>query len=147
MTFIFNVTGTQYLNLNLRIPYWTANATILMNGKQTGIKPIPSSFAEISRNWQTGDKLQLLIPMRLHSQKINDSEEVAFMYGPLVLAGLINRNETVQFCGNLQNLEKWIQKIGSSLTFRTIGQQRDVVFKPLYQLVDEVYGIYWKVDK
>jgi hypothetical protein len=142
-TFIFHTATKTELAMHVRIPYWTRNATVLVNGKPIGGVLEPSTFAIVKRVWGAGDILQVILPMRLHSQRINDGSEVAIMYGPLVLAGLVNRNETIEFSGDPQDPSRWMRNTGS-LGFETLGQTRNVQFRPLFQMVDEVYGIYFK---
>jgi DUF1680 family protein len=40
----------------------------------------------------------------------------------------------------------WIKPAAEPLTFRTIGQSRDVTFLPLYRLLDRRYAVYWEIS-
>ena len=76
--------------LNVRIPYWTDNASITINGQrfQPNEKLAPSTYAKIHRTWKDGDVVTVSLPMRLHLQPLPDDQNLAaIMYGPLVLAG------------------------------------------------------------
>jgi hypothetical protein len=40
----------------------------------------------------------------------------------------------------------WIRPAGAPFTFRTTGQQRDVVLMPLNSIFGKRYSIYWQVS-
>jgi hypothetical protein len=91
--------------LKLRIPGWALNnpvpgnlysylgnansrVTLKINGKEEEIK-LNKGYAEISREWSKGDKVELILPMMIHKVVANekvkaDSNKVAFEYGPIV---------------------------------------------------------------
>jgi uncharacterized protein len=73
--------------LHLRIPSWTTDATIAINGKQQAMNLEPGSFASIQRVWKTGDRVELELPMTLRLIAIDQQHPniVAVMCGPLVL--------------------------------------------------------------
>jgi len=110
--------------------------------------------------------------MSLRSEPLlGDPGLQAFLYGPLVLAGRLGtegltaemaqggpgsayESHTVQgkpvpapeFAANPANLSSWIEPApGQPLTFRTVGQKRNVTLVPLNQLFGERYGVYWRV--
>ena len=42
----------------------------------------------IDREWKSGDRIDVRLPMRLHVEAMPDNPEmIAVMYGPMVLAG------------------------------------------------------------
>ncbi len=91
--------------LKLRIPGWAQNkpvpgnlysypddakgkVTLKINGKEEEIR-LNKGYAEISREWSKGDKVELILPMMIHKVVANekvkaDSNKVAFEYGPIV---------------------------------------------------------------
>ncbi|MEM2741327.1 MAG: glycoside hydrolase family 127 protein, partial [Nitrososphaeria archaeon] len=71
----------------LRIPGWSDVATIFIKGKK--IKAKPSTYVEIRREWDSGDKIKLLLPMKVklmtaHPCVTNNFNKVALKYGPIV---------------------------------------------------------------
>jgi hypothetical protein len=40
----------------------------------------------------------------------------------------------------------WVEKAGEPLRFKTVGQPVAMDLKPLYQVLDERYTIYWHVN-
>ena len=77
------------MSLRLRIPAWLAEApTVKLNGRGMEASAEPGSYLTISRTWKAGDRVELALPMRLHSESMpDDGSTQAFLYGPLVLAG------------------------------------------------------------
>jgi len=91
--------------LKIRVPGWALNKPVpsnlysyidnhkqeillTINGIQESIK-LNKGYIEITRKWNKGDKLELVLPMRIHKVIANelvkeDSNKVAFEYGPLV---------------------------------------------------------------
>jgi uncharacterized protein len=76
--------------LNLRIPAWAENASIVVNGKRETAQA--GSFAQIEREWRTGDHIDLELPMRARLEAIDAQhpDTVALIVGPLVLFALMN---------------------------------------------------------
>jgi uncharacterized protein len=165
-------TPTQFA-LNVRIPYWTDGATILINGKAfpSSGKLAPSSYAKIERTWKNGDEVKVKLPMRLHLQATpDDPQRAAILYGPMVLAGELGTQELdpkhiysedkilhegfpaigiPELVGDPKALEKWIRPADAKerqLTFRTVtaGRPEDVTLSPFYRLFDQRYCVYWR---
>jgi DUF1680 family protein len=75
--------------VHLRIPYWaTRNVTIQVNGKPQQVTATPATYVAIEREWKDGDRIEVSLPMHLHTAPLPDDPTVqAMLYGPLVLAG------------------------------------------------------------
>lgn len=73
--------------LNLRIPMWAEGTTIAVNGKHVTSDIVPGRFAAIRRNWQSGDRVELNLPMKMRLEAIDSRHPntVALLRGPLVL--------------------------------------------------------------
>lgn len=126
---------------------------------------------EIERTWSPGDAVEVSLPMGLHMYRSrNDADTVSFLYGPLVLAGALGREQfpDSDIVGNHCSLhqhplievpilvtdepdfKKWIKPVQDSpLAFVTdpIGQPsaQCVRFIPFYELHHQRYSIYWKL--
>jgi hypothetical protein len=68
--------------LHLRIPAWTANPTVAVNGRQ--IESLtPGSYKRIEREWRSGDRVEIVFPMPIRAiPGFNGS--VSIERGPLV---------------------------------------------------------------
>ncbi len=158
--------------INIRIPYWaTHGVTIKVNGKVQNIAATPSSYAELKRTWTEGDKVEVLFPMGLHTAPLPDDETIqAAMYGPLVLAAQMGTDGLTHemIYGDMGperhhkqpvpmpevNVAdggagvKWVERVpGETMKFRTVGQAEGIQLIPLYQLMDERYSVYLKVNR
>jgi hypothetical protein len=107
------------------------------------------------------------MPMRLTAEPLaDDRTQQAFLYGPLVLAGQFPKSGLAEDLEHRQGAEileapavnvprlkaagadpaAWIKPVpGEALTFRTIGQERDVTLKPLNQSWQR-FVVYWTVS-
>jgi DUF1680 family protein len=164
----------QNLAIRLRVPIWAAGSTVMLNGKPLDAAAEPGGYLTIRRQWKTGDRIEMSLPMRLSVEAMPDDPTMqAFLYGPLVLAGDLGSeglNDSLtygvkgpglkgdRFAGELAlpldiptlrttstDPAAWIKPAGSPLTFQTTGQKRDFTLIPLNALFDKRYAVYWKV--
>jgi DUF1680 family protein len=147
-TLVFHTNRPVSTALKVRVPHWAMRGvTVQVNGKPVDVRAKPSSYLSINRTWRNGDTVEVRIPMALHAHPMPDDPEMAaIMYGPLVLAGLTDRDRF--FLGDMNDLASWIKPApGEALTFRTAGQPADVTFVPLNRVMREQYGVYWVITK
>ncbi|WP_209435033.1 aceric acid hydrolase [Pedobacter ginsenosidimutans] len=81
--------GNKAYSLFLRIPSWTHDAQITINGKTENVKAISGTYAEISRVWKKGDVIELNLPMDATLIEANplveeNRNQVAVKRGPIV---------------------------------------------------------------
>lgn len=144
----------------LRIPWWVSGAiTCTVNGERSknADSARPGTWLPVSRTWRDGDEIELRMPMSLYTQPINDDPNLtAMMYGPVVLAGLLEESGTLLpteaeeplFTGDRKDVGEWIKPVaGKPLTFRTEGQPIDLTLVPIHKVVDQTYGVYWRFVK
>ena len=87
-TVTFTVEGSGDLDLRFRIPDWKAgNITVKVNGQKTAYTDI-NGYAQISRSFSNGDKIELTIPEEVQAHTLQDAKgkAYAFTYGPVVLS-------------------------------------------------------------
>lgn len=76
--------------IHLRIPGWCDdNATIRVNGEPVRVPAAPSTYAEVTREWKAGDRIELDLPMRVKLVQANPlveevKNQAAVQYGPVV---------------------------------------------------------------
>ena len=136
--------------LKIRIPWWlSGKATMTINGEPVSVEANPSSFYTITRSWMN-ETICLDFPKTLSVKPIPDAPEmVAFLDGPVVLAGvcdeermLIGDKEDPSSMLVPDNEREW----GIWLSgYRTRNQERGIRFKPLYEIIDETYTVYFPV--
>ena len=66
----------EEFTLKLRIPSWSANTVVKVNGKTQEVAP--GTYAELTRKWQAGDRIEVAFDMTCRVQ--------AVVWGPIVLA-------------------------------------------------------------
>lgn len=146
-TFRFQLRRPVRLSLCLHVPCWaTAGVRVSVNGKEVRQHAEPTSYLRLERTWRDGDTVRLHLPMRLHPVPMPDDPElVAVMYGPVVVAGL-SPDPEAYFVADPKHPEQWIERLDDrSLTFRTRKGFPSLRFIPLNQVMDQPYGVYWRV--
>jgi hypothetical protein len=155
------------LTLHVRVPAWVAGIpTLKINRKESDVSASPGSYVSITRTWQTGDEVEIELPMELRYESMPDDRSLrAILYGPLLLAGelgsagLTPELEIGQEGPNLKKypappipsfrankqVSEWIQPGDGPLTFRTQGQTQNVTFRPFYRVSEQRYSIYWHI--
>ena len=80
--------------LKIRHPAWaTDGIKISVNGIKQKIESTPGSYATVQREWRNGDKVEIQLPMKLHTEFLpGTTNEIALLYGPIVLAGELGTN-------------------------------------------------------
>ena len=157
------------LSLKVRTPQWAGGGLrFRLNGKPLRVASTPGSYAEIRRTWKTGDVLELVIPMAVRTEAMpDDPNKVAFLYGPVVLAGDLGpvpASGTVPYAVDqadnfhrpvadvpvlvlgAKNLTGAVKRVGGhSLVFRTVraAQPRDVTLRPFNEIFYDYYNVYW----
>jgi DUF1680 family protein len=143
--------------LQIRYPSWAENGIeIKVNGSSVNVASKPGSFIPVERTWKTGDLVEVHIPFSLRLESMpDDSNRVAIMYGPLVLAGdlgpvkdSISRDEMYVpvLMTDKRDPGTWMKPVeGKPNTFVTwnTGRPRDIELKPFYKTYDRRYSIYW----
>ena len=71
----------------LRIPSWSRQATVSINGKRVNVKAEPGKYVCINRTWNEGDQVSLQLPMELgmRTWQVNKNS-VSIDYGPLTFS-------------------------------------------------------------
>ena len=77
----------------LRVPEWTTNAVVKINGKPVVVEVI-DGYIQLARQWKKGDTVEMEMPMSLRAEQLPDhSDYYAFCYGPIVLAADVGRED------------------------------------------------------
>jgi uncharacterized protein len=153
--------------LALRRPYWAGDGfSVKVNGQSLKDASPAGSYIKISRVWRQGDVVDLTLPKVLHEERLPDNpSRMAFMWGPLVLAGdlgpEVRRDDGDDgddekprapsappiVVGN-EPLDHWLKpESGRPGWFKTTGAglSPDIEFAPFYELPRREYAVYWDV--
>jgi hypothetical protein len=86
---IFTLTSSSPVEtaLHFRIPEWAQGAEIFVNGVRQKAECRPGEFAAVRREWKTGDRIELDLPLKLRLEALDarHADTVALLRGPLVL--------------------------------------------------------------
>jgi DUF1680 family protein len=128
--------------LNFRIPVWANGASIAVNGRRVQGDVVPGTFATVHREWSTGDRVELELPMRTRLEPIDSQhpEIVALLHGPLVLFG-ITEKQPVLTRANLLAPKRTGKRSWEAVTG---GEPLKMI--PFVEIADEHYSTYFRVS-
>jgi len=88
-TLLLTTKVSKQFPLYIRNPKWANDGVrITVNGKKITTLKDENGFLVVDRKWNNNDKVEILLPMTVHSEPMPDNpNRVAFLYGPVVLAG------------------------------------------------------------
>lgn len=139
-------------SLKLRVPGWSKDMSVKVNGADAGAECKPGEWAVISRTWNSGDKIEVRIPLRLRMQAVDAQhpQRVAIVRGPVVLVQDFNYHDPdFQLPNNDDDLNKWLVADGSPAVFRMErpdGRPVRLKFRPFYDLAEDFpYVMYFDV--
>jgi DUF1680 family protein len=85
-------------SLHIRHPWWVPEGkfSIRVNGKPFASPSHPSTYAEVRRQWNNGDTIDVELPMHISAEPLPDgSDWAAVLYGPIVLAARAGTDDMV----------------------------------------------------
>lgn len=134
--------------LSLRVPEWAKGVELEVNGNNTAA-PVKDGWLDITADWQN-DSVQVFFPSELRAETLPDMPELmSVVDGPIVLAGIIGSDCGITGADKL-NEQFMPQREHTYGTFpwrqnswRTRNQPQSVMFRPLYEVTDEEYTVYF----
>ena len=127
--------------VQFRIPAWAQGASLSVNGKRDTVQ-VPGTFAAIRREWKTGDRLELRLPMALRLEPIDGAhpDVVALLSGPLVLFPIGTTP------ARLTPRDLLSAKNPSPGKWQLAGASGRVELRPFFSIEDEPYSTYFKLS-
>lgn len=143
------------LTLQIRQPWWcTQPIRVRVNGAPQRARLGEEDYLALRRRWQKGDRVEVILPSRLHTESMPDDPNlITVLHGPVVLAGVLGKESDpeprvpVLVTGG-RPPQNWLRRTpGSPLTFRTRGAGRpeEVTLMPFYRVHGQRYTVYWRV--
>lgn len=143
-------TPEQFI-LSLRIPDWNKDTpVVIVNGEEVTDITMKNGYLDIEKLWED-DMISIYFTAALMTSPLPDMPNMtAFMEGPVVLAGLCDKDCGIVMDNDapesvLMNVTEhtydtfpWQQS-----TYRSVGQTENITFVPLYDITDEQYTIYF----
>jgi len=153
-TSTLTVSGAGKFGLHLRVPAWSREMSVALNGAPSGVPCRPGEWAAIDREWSAGDRVEVRIPMRLRYEAVDrwHPRRVAVMRGPVVLALDYNYHAPYFELPRAEaDLGRWLVADESPAVFRVNrpdGRPVRLKFRPFYQTPEDFpYLVYFDLDK
>ncbi len=163
--------GEATCALKVRAPSWLAGELGLkVNGERVAAE-IQGGYATIRRAWRAGDVLEITTPMALNLYRSRNSDaEVAFRYGPILLAAVLDEvpdaerytthnNKLWNFkglpmptlSGSPREASSFLVPVDlSRLVFQTAPNATSdgstLTFRPFFELNRNRYTVYWTIN-
>lgn len=154
ITLKLEMARTLSFPLKFRVPAWARNVSVKLNGAAANVACSPGTWATISRPWNSGDRVEIRIPLPLRMQPIDPQhpKRVAVVRGPAVLVQDANVHEPVfQLPETGEDLNKWLVADTAPAVFRLVPPDGSTVrskFHPYYAAREsELYRMYFDLDK
>ena len=165
------VSGNAGAELVIPIPSWCSEAPALkLNGTEAEAR-ISDGFIRIFRQWQSGDTVEITLPLEIKAHRLPDNENaVCFTVGPYVLSAdlgekdmdtsvtgvnvtvpLADKNESGKIrvkgtvTGWLSHLRDNFESLGD-FTFKLKNTDRELTFSQHYRQHKKRYGIYFVLE-
>jgi uncharacterized protein len=138
--FIVSVEKETAFNLNLLIPAWAKKVDVYINDQKQKANVIPSSYYSINRKWKSNEKIKLVFHYDFHIQLMPDDKNMlAIFYGPTLLA--FETPAELILKGTKEEIVKGLS-VSDNNTFRLIDCGKTYVLRPLFDIVEQSYGVY-----
>jgi DUF1680 family protein len=135
----FSMDKPQPFDLKLRVPSWSQGMRIEVNGAAQNIAVKSGMWATITRTWQTGDQVDITIPLHFRRAPIDRQHphRVALVRGPVVYAQEVVHKALSVIPESDEELDKLMKPLDKDPAVFLIGneepvQQRDA-FMPYYR--------------
>jgi len=161
--------NASWFTLQIRIPAWTKGAlNVWVNNLKVKNENVLPGYFAITKNWSNNDEVKIELPMNIWSEALpDDSSKIAILYGPVVLAAAIgNENMPEIYTNNTyynpppdsllshtnmpeieftwNQLENMQRIDGTRLYFHLKTASGAYNLKPLFEIYNEKYQVYWQ---
>lgn len=140
--------------LKLRLPEWVSGEPeVTVNGNAVKAE-IVNSYIKLAGEWQN-DTVGLFFPSEIRMERLEDMPYLAAAVdGPIVLAGITGCDCGLHgdYSKPADIFEPQIEHTYSTFPWKqneyiTKGQEYNITFKPLYDVMDEEYTVYFSEKK
>jgi hypothetical protein len=144
----------SHFTLSFRVPEWSRGVTATVNGTPTRATFTPGTWGQITREWQSGDRVVIDIPLRMRLEPVDKwhPNRVAAVRGPVVLV-LAGDYQDPAFNLPMDNdaLDRWlIPNTRAPGTYRVQppgGHRVAPTFQPFYAAAEDYpYKMYFDRD-
>lgn len=137
--------------LALRLPWWLAGpAEIFVDGERIQNLAEYDGFVNLTGQWRDKEVV-ITLPKKITVWPLPEDEHmVAFLDGPVALAGFVDEERTLYYKERPEEIlvpydeRRWAQWLPG---WKTKGQPVNFVFQPIYKIGFETYTTYFPVEK
>ncbi|HEY6847018.1 MAG TPA: beta-L-arabinofuranosidase domain-containing protein [Terracidiphilus sp.] len=144
----FTVTSSQPTEfaLHFRIPQWAEGASVSVGGTRQKGLAVPGQFAAIRREWKTGDRIEVELPLKMRLEAIDarHTDTVALVRGPLVLMAV--KQEQSGPLPHLSREQLLAARRVSDRQWQVSASDRSVTMLPFTALGERPYTTYVRVS-
>ena len=155
LQFKIKASAPTVFTLCLRVPAWVKGAPVVsVNGEALTNPVIEDGCLKIQKTWKN-DTIDLFLAPALSYVSLPDQpEKSAIMEGPVVLAGVCDKDHGLYTNGetpedalyaqseHMYSVFPWKQS-----TYLTKKQPENFTFRPLYEIDEETYTVYFSLKK
>jgi DUF1680 family protein len=136
--------------LKLRVPGWSNGMAIKVNGQSQTADIRPGQWASVSREWKSGDTVEVSIPLRFRRVPIDEQHpnRIAIVRGPVVYGQEDPHKWLSDIPAGDDELDKLMKPLANNpaifqIDNEPVVQQRNA-FKPFYSFTElERYRMYF----
>ena len=140
--------------LKLRVPCWCAGTPKLIIDSQAAAPQISDGYILLSRVWTGITVINLVFESKVVLEPLDDQSDLcALVDGPIVLAGLTDKDCGIRYDGDIENAlyqrteHTYATYVWKQNCYVTKGQRENFELMPLYDVTDEKYTVYFTVNK
>ena len=153
-TFTVNPSQSTAFALKFRVPGWSNDMTVRVNGAAIDVPCKPGTWAVVQRMWAPGDKVEIRIPLRFRFSAVDPQHphRIAVVRGPVVMVQEGNAHEPIfKLPETDEELNTWLTPdrprgfFGMHPSDGTVVQAK---FLPFYAAIESLaYRMYFDNDK
>ena len=152
--FELNCEESAEFTLKLRVPCWCAGTPKLIIDSQAAAPQISDGYILLSRVWTGITVINLVFGSKVVLEPLDDQSDLcALVDGPIVLAGLTDKDCGIRYDGDIENAlyqrteHTYATYVWKQNCYVTKGQRENFELMPLYDVTDEKYTVYFTVNK
>ncbi len=147
--------GDEAFSVKLRIPAWTVTEPKVVITNGDGVKySVCGDYIKIEADKPSDISINILFDAKVKELPLDDQPELAALVdGPIVLAGLTDKDRGIAYSGEIKDAlyqrteHTYTTYVWKQNTYITKDQPENFELKPLYDVTDETYTVYFTLKK